>query len=102
MIIRNRKSSGRGELLVPRTALMTGTLAIVALGYVLSGVGSYEALLILGVLCLVVGGGVVGFSRVRARERWEAAWDAYAAQEGSRDPIRPYQEEGTLSMAGAR
>jgi hypothetical protein len=102
MSIRTRKSSGRGELLVSRIALMTGPLAVVALWYVLSGVGSYEALLIPGFLSLVLGGGVVGFSRVRARERWEAAWDAYAAQEGSRDPIRPYQEEGTLSMAGAR
>jgi hypothetical protein len=102
MSIRTRKSGGPGELLVSRIALMTGTLAVVALWYALSGVGSYEALLMPGLLSLVVGGGVVGFSRVRARERWVAAWDAYAEQEGSRDPIRPYQEEGKLAMAGSR
>jgi hypothetical protein len=78
---------------------MTTTLALLALGYVSSGV---ESLVLLGLLFLGVVAGVVGFGRVRARARWEAAWDAYAAQEGSRERIRPYQERRTLAMAGSR
>lgn len=102
MSIQTQKSTGQGQLFFSRIALIIGTLTVVASWYVFSGVGSYEALLLPGLFSLATVGGVVGFSRVRARARWEAAWDAYAAQDGSRDTIRPYQEEGILSMAGTR
>jgi hypothetical protein len=99
MSIRTQPSTGRGEVLLSRIVLIITTLALVALGYVSSGI---ESQLFLGLLFLGVVAGVVGLGRVRARARWEAAWDAYAAQEGSRDRIRPYQEQRTLAMAGSR
>jgi hypothetical protein len=99
---RTRKLAGRGELILSRIVLMIGILAVVATWYVFSGAGSYEALMLPGLFSLALVGSVVGFHRVRARARWEAAWDAYAARERSRDPIGPYQEEGMLSMAGTR
>jgi hypothetical protein len=102
MSIRNQRSSGRGEILLSRIVLMIATVTLVALWYVFPGFGSLEARLLLGLLSLALVGSLVGFSRVRYRARWKAAWDAYAAQEGSRDSIGPYQEQRTLSMAGTR
>ncbi len=97
----SRNSNGRGELLLSRI-VMVGTLAVVVPWGALSGGVSFEAWLLPGLLALAVVAGVVGFGRVRTRARWRAAWDAYAAQDRSRRPIRPYQEERMLSMAGSR
>jgi len=99
---RSLKSRGRGEPILSRIVSMVGILAVGASWYVSSSVGSYEALLVPGLFSLALVGSVVGVHRVRARTRWEAAWDAYAARERSRDPIGPYEEEGMLSMAGTR
>ena len=43
-------------------------------------------------LTLTVVAGVVGFSRGRGRQRWEAAWEAYAAQEKPRGSLGLYEE----------
>jgi hypothetical protein len=98
---RSRSSNGRGELLLSRI-VMIGTLAVAAPWGALSGGVSFEAWLLPGLFALAAAAGVVGFGRVRARARWRAAWDSYAAQDGSREAIRPYQEERMLSMAGSR
>jgi hypothetical protein len=101
MSMRRRNGNVRGVRLLSRIALI-GATAAVALWYVLSGARSYETLVFPGLVSLALVAGLVGFGRIRARERWNAAWDAYAAQDGSRDAIGPYQEEGMLSMAGTR
>ncbi|MGP0065956.1 MAG: hypothetical protein ACLQGP_20445 [Isosphaeraceae bacterium] len=98
---RRRNTNGWGARLRSRVGLI-GALAAGVAWCVLSGVRSPESLLVPGILSLAMVGAVVVSSRVRARERWEAAWDAYAAQEGSRAAIGPYEDEGMLSMAMTR
>ena len=80
---------------------MLGTLAVFVIGSSLAGFDRWEPWMLPGLAGLVAVGVIVGFRRVRSRERWEAAWESYAAQHASRGPIVAYHEEGTLSMAGA-
>jgi hypothetical protein len=80
-------SSGRIERSRSRVVLMLGTVPVVLLGYILSGFDRIDPWLIPGLAGLAVVVGVLGFRRVRARQRWEAAWEAYAAQQGSREEI---------------
>ncbi len=80
-------SSGRIERSRPPVVLMLGAVPVVLLGYVSSGLDRFDSWLVPGLAVLAVVGGVVGFRRVRARQRWEAAWEAYAAQQGSRGEV---------------
>ena len=58
------------------------------------------SLVLPGLAGVAVVGGVNWFGRVRARERWEAAWDAYAA--GDWDFERVEAEDADLCLAGSR
>ena len=65
-------ASGMGEAAARRLA------AAGALWYLTRGADERVAAAMSGLIGVAVVGGVSGFSRVRARRRWEAAWDAYA------------------------
>ena len=100
MSLRNRSLSGRGERVLSQVVLVLGAGAAGGLWYVVSGVDPFEALLLPGLFSLAVVAVVVVFNRVRSRERWEAAWEAYAAQEWSPGSGGPHPEEGPFSLAG--
>lgn len=99
---RNRNTRGRWDRFFSRVVLVAGILLAGVLGYELSGNDRLEAVMIPGFMSIAVVGGVLGFSRLRTQGRWQAAWDAYVAEEGSRGRTGPYQEEKGLSMAATR
>ncbi len=90
---RSRKDqrSGRVERLVLRAILVLGLAGAFGLWYAGrdAGAGSESYMLpqwLPALMGLVVAGGVSWFGRLRTRERWQAAWDAYAAID--REPRR--------------
>ncbi len=99
---RSRSNSKQWDRFFSRVVPVVGILLAGVIGYELSGVDRLEAVMIPGFMSVAVVGGVFGFARVRTRGRWKAAWDAYAAEEGSRGGTAPYQEEKGLSMATTR
>ena len=99
---RSRQTSGQWDRFFSRGVLVIGILLAGVLGYELSGMDRLEAVMIPGFMSIAVVGGVLGFTRLRTRGRWQAAWDAYAAQEGSRGRTGPYQDEKGLTMAATR
>jgi high-affinity Fe2+/Pb2+ permease len=82
--------------------LAFGAVAAGPLWHGLSNVDPFQALLLSGLLSLAVVAGVLGYSHVRARARWEAAWEAYVAQELARAPLAPAEEAGEFSLARTR
>ena len=77
----DRSASSRNERTITRVVLVFGAAAAGGLWYVLSSLDAFEALLFPGLLSLAVVTGLIWFGRIRTRERWEAAWEAYVAQE---------------------
>jgi hypothetical protein len=80
MKARNQKTERRGRLerAVLRTVMVAGLAVAGVLGYATRGDGEKLAASMSGMVGVAVVGGVSSFGRVRARRRWEAAWDAYA------------------------
>jgi hypothetical protein len=101
---RNRNRSGRVERTILRAVLVIGLAVAGGLWYLGRGVGEGTSLYLPGLVGLAVVGSVNWFGRVRARERWEAAWDAYAADEGEDDRLGVVEanEDVELCLAGIR
>lgn len=85
---RSRKDhrSGRVERLVLRAILVLGLAGAFGLWYAGRGMGTgvgarlgVSPQWLPGLMGLAVVAGVSWFGRLRARERWQAAWDEYAA-----------------------
>jgi hypothetical protein len=100
---RNRNRSGRVERMVLRAMLVIGLVAACGLWYLGRGAGEGVSLVLPGLAGVAVVGGVNWFGRVRARERWEAAWDAYADGDWDFERVEPVEEEdAVLCLAGGR
>jgi hypothetical protein len=69
------------ERAILRLVLVVGLTAAGILWYAARGADEKVAASMSGLIGVAVVGGVNGFSRARARRRWEAAWDAYATAE---------------------
>jgi hypothetical protein len=106
MSLRNRNPNmgGRMERTIMRAVLVIGLAAACGLWYLGRGVGEGASLFLPGLAGLAVVGGVNWFGRVRARERWEAAWDHYAAHEHEDDRLEPVEEDADagLYLVGSR
>jgi hypothetical protein len=94
--------SGRLERTILRAVLVLGLAMAGGLGYLARGAGEGVSFWLTGLVGLSVVSGVNWFGRVRARERWEAAWDAYASDEFEIGAFDPVQEEAELCLAGGR
>jgi hypothetical protein len=102
MKAQNRNIGGRVGRVVSRSALVFGASAAGAIGFGLPGVGTYEALGLAAIFSLAAVVSLALFTRAQARERWEAAWDAYAERELSSVSRRPADEERALSLGATR
>ena len=105
MSLRGYKSnrSGRVERAILRVVLAFGLVVAGGLWYLTRGAGEGASVYLPGLVGLAVVGGVSWFGRVRARERWEAAWDAYATGERDADSLELAEdEEAELCLAGGR
>jgi hypothetical protein len=94
--------SGRVERRVLRTVLLLGLAAAVGLWYGTREAGEGVSLGLTGLTGLTVVAGVNWFGRVRSRQRWEAAWDAYATGETDDDFVEMTEEDAELCLAGGR
>jgi hypothetical protein len=94
--------SGRVERTVLRMVLVLGLAVAGGLWCVTREAGEGISLGLTGLTGLAVVGGVTWFARARARERWEAAWDAYASGETDDDFVVMSEEEAELCLARGR
>ena len=95
--------SGWVERIILRVVLVFGLVAAGGLWYLTRGASEGASLYLPGLVGLAVVGGVSWFGRVRSRERWEAAWDAYTTGEMDADSLEPAEdEEAELCLAGGR
>jgi hypothetical protein len=100
---RNHDRSGGVERTVLRAVLVIGLAAAFGLWYLGRGAGEGVSLFLPGLVGVAAVGGVNWFGRVRARERWKAAWDAYASGDWEFERVEPVEEEDTeLCLAGSR
>jgi hypothetical protein len=99
---RRRNRSGRAERMVLRAVLVFGLGMAAGIWYLTRGVSEGVSLWLPGLVGLTVVGGVNWFGRAWTRERWEAAWDAYASDEFEIGAFDPVQEEAELCLAGGR
>ena len=91
------------ERAISRAVLVLGLALAVGLGYSGRGAGEGRSLFLPGLAGLAVVGGVNRFGRVRARRRWEAAWDTYSAEREA-DSFEPVErdKDAELCLAGGR
>ena len=97
-----RNGSGRAERTVLRAVLVLGLGMAVGIWYLTQGAGEGLSVWLPGLIGLTVVGGVNWFGKARARERWEAAWDAYASGDFEFVRFDPVEEEAELRLAAAR
>jgi hypothetical protein len=97
---RNRKHGrdGRIERVVLRAVLVLGLAGALGLWYAGRGAGAGAPQWLPGLMGVAVAGGVTWFGRVRARERWEAAWDAYAAFDHEDRRLTPADEDRNAGL----
>ncbi len=97
-----RNWSGRVERTVLRVVLALGLAMAGGIWYLTRGAGEGVSLWLPAVVGLAAVGGVNWLGRARARERWEAAWDAYASDEFEVGSFDPVDDEAELCLAGGR
>jgi hypothetical protein len=97
-----RNGGGRAERMILRAVLVLGLVMAGGLWYLTRGAGEGISVWLPGLVGLTVVGGVNWFGRARARERWEAAWDAYASGDFEFVRFDPVEEEAELRLAGVR
>jgi hypothetical protein len=87
-----------------RAVLALGLAGAIGLWYAGRGAGAGALEWLPGLMGLAVAGGVTWFGRVRARGRWKAAWDAYAAidREDRRFAMPDEDCDARLCMAAGR
>jgi high-affinity Fe2+/Pb2+ permease len=100
--IQNRSSRRRNGQATIRVVFGLGTVTAGVLAYLLSNVGRMEAIVLPGILMGLVLFGVAVFSRVRSRQEWSAAWDAYARREFSRESFDGTLNREIVSLAHPR
>ncbi|MHB1561616.1 MAG: hypothetical protein ACYC61_29555 [Isosphaeraceae bacterium] len=103
--------SGRVERLVLRTILVLGLAGAMGLWYAGRGMGTgvgarlgVSPQWLPGLMGLAVAAGVGWFGRLRTRERWQAAWDDYAAIDGESSGFSTADEDcdAGLCLAAGR
>jgi hypothetical protein len=100
---RNRDRGGRMERTILRVVLVLILAAAGGFWYLERGIGAGTSLFLPVLVGLAAVGSVNWFGRVRARERWEAAWDAYATGETEVDSFESAGEaDAELCLAGGR
>ena len=97
-----RNRSGRVERAILRAVLVLGLAMAGGLWYLTRGAGEGVSLWLPTLVGLSVVGGVNWFGRARARERWEAAWEAYSSDEFEIGTFEPIEDEAELCLAGGR
>jgi hypothetical protein len=98
---RNRKTRpGVGRSISQAAVVLGSAAAAGGLWFRFPGLDRFEALVLAAVLPLAVLIGVALHSRAQSRERWRAAWKAYAEQDLALGRGEPAAEEGSFSMAG--
>jgi hypothetical protein len=88
--------------MILRAVLVLGLVTAGGLWYLTRGTGEGISVWLPGLVGLTVVGGVNWFGRARARERWEAAWEAYASGDFEFVRFDPVEEEAELRLAGVR
>src|SRR5271166_959533 len=83
MDLQNRKSRRRQGQAMVRVVFGLGTVTAFVLAYLLSSTSRVEAIVLPGIVMSLVLFGVALYSRARTRQKWSAAWDAYARSEVS-------------------
>jgi hypothetical protein len=103
MKVRSSRSMGKVGQAFSRLGVLGGAGACGALLFRLPGVGGIGGAWLFPTLFIVAAViGIMSSSRVQARRRWKAAWDAYAELEMSREPIpATAEQEPVYSWAGA-
>jgi hypothetical protein len=99
---RNRSTGTRVGRSISQAVVLVGGAAAGGFWFRLPVLNRFEALLLAASLPLAVLIGIVLHSRAQTRERWRAAWNAYAEQEFSSESGEPAEEEGSFSWAGTR
>jgi len=97
---REPRLAHRGHRVITRGVFGLGTATAFALWYVLSSVNERGAILVPATLLSTLVLGVILYTRVRARQRWQAAWEIYAKVDLSRKSFKSLEEERTFSLLG--
>jgi high-affinity Fe2+/Pb2+ permease len=98
--VENRKlRRPKGQRMV-RVVFEIATVTAMVLAYSLSSTNRVEAIVLPGIVMGLALFGVALYSRARSRQKWSAAWDAYAKNEVSRESLEAPVDQGELSWAG--
>ena len=100
MNVREPRLAHRGQRLITRGVSSLGIVTACALWYMLSSVDKVEAILVPATLLSTLVLCVILYTRIRARQRWQAAWESYAKVDLSRKSFKSVQEERTFSLLG--
>lgn len=101
MNVRQKRSGRRRGQVMPRIVLGLGALVAAGLGYLISGGGRSEAMIVPAVVMALLLFAVVLYDRARMRREWSAAWDAYARQESDRKSTGSRRAEAAWSLAAS-
>jgi hypothetical protein len=98
--IRESRPARRGQSLSSRGIFGLGSATAFALWYVLSSVNEMGAILVPATLLSTLVTCVILYTRIRARQRWQAAWESYAKVDLSRNSFKSVEDERTCSLVG--
>jgi hypothetical protein len=87
VIVQEPRLDARGRSVIARRAFGLATATAVALWYVLSSVNKLGAILVPACLVSTLVLSIILCNRIRARRRWQAAWENYAMVDLSRTSV---------------
>jgi hypothetical protein len=96
-----RKSNHRSGQVLVRAIVLIVCVAACILSYRLYPVELFEALFVPTALFGLLIGGVVIHKRARARDQWQAAWDAYARRDASSESLDVTEENRAALLAAS-
>ncbi len=100
MNVRRPRLVHRGHRVITRGVSSLGAVAACAFWYMVSSVDKLEAILVAATLLSTLVLCVMLYTRIRARQRWQAAWESYAKADLSRKSFKSVEEERTFSWVG--
>jgi hypothetical protein len=100
MNVRGRRVAHRTERAITRGIFVLGSATTFALWYALSSINELEAILVSATLLSTVVLCVILYTRIKARQRWQAAWELYANVDLSENSFDSAEEARTFSLAG--
>jgi hypothetical protein len=95
-----RRVARRRESVIARGVFGLGFATTLAVWYALSSVNELGSFVVSATLLSTLVLCVILYTRIKARQRWQAAWELYADVDLSRTSFNPVKEKRTFSLVG--